>query len=531
MRKNVLGVAGLTMLLAAGLTAALIGFAASPARAGSSVCSDATHTCTWDGNGTNASSCQNITAGTGILWIFTGAATPTDLVVTWSTGETDTITGWVQQGNGSWHLQTNLVGSFPPTSAYVDFTGTNGSTGATLTISGCNEGGPPGTTTTVTTTTTTTTTTQTTTTTPTATIQIVKTADAAQVNAGQPIGFTLTVFNPGGADAHGVKLSDTLPTNTGLSWSIDAQGAGWGGSCSIGSGVLSCGGASGVTVPAGTSQAASTFTVHVTSPTSGATGGDCPGGSGVVSNTGAVSTSNAGSDQSGASTCVQALVDLAVTKSGSPATQLLGQGNITWTMVVTNNGPSTATGVQIADPMPAGNTYVSASSTQGTCTGGAILNCNIGTMAAGASVTITLVTTPSAAGTQSNTVTVTAQTPETNTGNNTATASVEVTAPLTPPAVFCVAVSKVTPKQLFVGRKTTLTIHVTRHGKAVKGIRVTIKGPKLNIRTKASNSKGVIKKTVKLKKAGVLVFSPIASKRCNTKRVGVTGVFTPPVTG
>jgi hypothetical protein len=36
---------------------------------------------------------------------------------------------------------------------------------------------------------------------------------------------------------------------------------------------------------------------------------------------------------------------------------------------------------------------------------------------------------------------------------------------------------------------------------------------------------------VKLKKAGILVFSPIASKRCNTKRVGITGVFTPPVTG
>jgi hypothetical protein len=97
--------------------------------------------------------------------------------------------------------------------------------------------------------------------------------------------------------------------------------------------------------------------------------------------------------------------------------------------------------------------------------------------------------------------------------------------------VFCVAVSKVSPNQLFVGRKTMLTIHVTRHGEAVKGIHVRIKGAKLNVRTKASNSKGVIKKTVKLKKAGVLVFSPIASKRCNTKRVGVTGVFTPPVTG
>ena len=76
----------------------------------------------------------------------------------------------------------------------------------------------------------------------------------------------------------------------------------------------------------------------------------------------------------------------------------LGAGNITWTMVVTNNGPSEATGVTVADPMPGGNTFVSATTTQGSCTGGAILNCTIGAMAAGASVTITLVTTPSTVG-------------------------------------------------------------------------------------------------------------------------------------
>ena len=81
--------------------------------------------------------------------------------------------------------------------------------------------------------------------------------------------------------------------------------------------------------------------------------------------------------------------------------------------------------------------------------------------------------------------------PETNTGNNQATATVEV-GPFTPPKP-CIAVSKVTPKQLFVGRKTTLTIHVTQGGKAVKGIHVRIKGPKIDVRTKASNSKGVIK--------------------------------------
>jgi uncharacterized repeat protein (TIGR01451 family) len=361
-----------------------------------------------------------------------------------------------------------------------------------------------------------------------AAIHIVKTADKPEVNVGDPIGFTMTVYNDGSGDAHGVQLTDTLPTNPGLSWSIASQGAGWAGSCAISAGVLSCG---PVTVQAGTTQAASTFTVHIVSGTTAATGGDCPN-TGVVDNTGSVTTSNDGSDQSNASTCVQALVDLSITKSGAPATQVLGSGNITWTMVVTNNGPDADSGVTIADPMPAGNTFVSASTTKGSCTGGAILNCTIGDMAAGESVTITLVTTPSTVGNQVNTVKVVGDRPETNTANNTATATV-VTTPqvFPPPKVFCVAVSKITPNQLFVGRKTVLTIHLTKHNKAAVGYKVRIKGPKVNILTKRSNGKGVIKKTIKLKKAGILIFTPLASKRCNTKRIGITNVFTPPVTG
>jgi len=271
--------------------------------------------------------------------------------------------------------------------------------------------------------------------------------------------------------------------------------------------------------------------VHIVSGTTGATGGDCPE-TGVIHNTGSVTTTNDGSEQSSASTCVQALVDLSITKSGSPATQTLGDGNITWTMVVTNHGPNDDSGVTITDPMPAGNTFVSATTTKGSCTGGGILTCTIGKMAAGESVTITLVTTPSAAGTQTNTAKASGNRAETNTSNNTATATVQVTGPLTP--VFCIAVSKVTPKQLFVGRKTALTIHLTKAKRAVEGYRVRIKGPKLNIKTKPSNSKGVIKQTVKMKKAGVLIFTPIVPKpdsHCNTQRVGITNVFTPPVTG
>ena len=100
-------------------------------------------------------------------------------------------------------------------------------------------------------------------------IHIVKTPDAAQVNAGEDIGFTMTVWNSGNGDAHGVTLSDTLPTNAGLDWSIESQGAGWNSTCAILAGVLSCG---PVTVPANTTQGASTFTVHIVSGDDGCDG-------------------------------------------------------------------------------------------------------------------------------------------------------------------------------------------------------------------------------------------------------------------
>jgi uncharacterized repeat protein (TIGR01451 family) len=222
-------------------------------------------------------------------------------------------------------------------------------------------------------------------------------------------------------------------------------------------------------------------------------------------------------------------VDLAITKSAAPNPATLG-GQVTWTMVVTNNGPNNATGVTVADPVPAGMTFVSVSSSQGTCTGGALVSCTLGNLNVGASVTITLVTTSSATGTIVNTATTVAKEQETNTANNTASASVVVQGKFVPPAVVCTAVG-VAPKTLFVGRKVTLTIKVTQKGKAVKGIRVKIKGSTLNITSSPSNSKGIVKVKVNPKKAGIVTIVPVAHKGCTNPRIGVTGVFTPPVTG
>ena len=159
-------------------------------------------------------------------------------------------------------------------------------------------------------------------------IHIVKTADATQANAGDQIGFTLTVSNAGAGDAYGVTVSDVLPTNTGLNWTIDSQGSGWGSTtppkCEIVAGTLSCG---PVTVPAGTTQANSTFTVHIVSPTTAATGvAECPEAGGNVNNSGHVSTSNDGSDDSSAHVCVKA-PDIHIVKTADEGAGECGRGD------------------------------------------------------------------------------------------------------------------------------------------------------------------------------------------------------------
>ena len=105
-----------------------------------------------------------------------------------------------------------------------------------------------------------------------------------------------------------------------------------------------------------------------------------------------------------------------------------------------------------------------------------------------------------------------------------------VQGPFTPPVRFCTAV-RVGPKTLFVGRKTTLTIRVTQNGKPVKGIRIKIKGATLNLTTGPSNAQGMVKVRVQPKRAGIVTFVPVSTKGCTNPRIGVTGVFTPPVTG
>jgi uracil phosphoribosyltransferase len=53
----------------------------------------------------------------------------------------------------------------------------------------------------------------------------------------------------------------------------------------------------------------------------------------------------------------------------------------------------------------------------------------------------------------------------------------------------------------------------------------------LGLLTGASTKKGVVSVPVLPKRAGIVSFVPVAHKACKTARIGVVGVFTPPVTG
>ena len=68
--------------------------------------------------------------------------------------------------------------------------------------------------------------------------------------------------------------------------------------------------------------------------------------------------------------------DVSSVKIVFPKTAILGQ-DLTYTVVVSNLGTVTATGVTLTDGLPVGLEPVSATSTQGTCAGHQTVTCNL----------------------------------------------------------------------------------------------------------------------------------------------------------
>jgi uncharacterized repeat protein (TIGR01451 family) len=119
-------------------------------------------------------------------------------------------------------------------------------------------------------------------------------------------------------------------------------------------------------------------------------------------------------------TVVAAQADVSITNSG-PAI-VAWPANITYNIVVANAGPSPAASVTVTDVLPTGTTFVSATPSQGSCSGTSTVSCSLGAVAAGGSATVVVVVvSPRISVPVVNTATVVSTTPDPNTANNRST--------------------------------------------------------------------------------------------------------------
>ncbi|HEX6834584.1 MAG TPA: DUF11 domain-containing protein [Rudaea sp.] len=239
-------------------------------------------------------------------------------------------------------------------------------------------------------------------------LTVTKTATPNPFSVGQPASYTITVTNTGGSPTSAnITLADALPTGITLA---SASGTGW--ACT-GTSNLSC----TYSGPALAAAASTSLTLNVTVGASAVNGNDSATASG-----GGDPACPAASNCTGTVNVPLTAADLQIVKTG-PATATAG-GTVSYTIVVTNSGPDTATNATVTDPAPAGLTFVSAGAP---CSGG--FPCNLGTLTSGQSVTIPNVVFTvgsSFSGTLVNVASVTSDQPDPTPNNNSSSVSTTV---------------------------------------------------------------------------------------------------------
>lgn len=284
---------------------------------------------------------------------------------------------------------------------------------------------------------------------PTADLSVTKSDTPDPVGAGYELTYTLTVGNVGtctvtaklttasgrqattsqnaGVSAANVQLTDTLPNPVTFGSATPSQGT-----CTVSFPTVTC---NLGTIANGGSV---TVTIKVT-PQAGAV----PSITNTASVTGAITDSNAANDSDSEDTTVTPVADLSVAKSDNPDPVTYGQ-NVTYTVTVTNSGPSPATNVVLTDTLPASVTFVSVTPGAPTCTHSTgTVTCNWANFPVG-NQTVTIVVKAQAAGidlvvdddagtcaytgTVTDTASVTATEFDPSTGNNNASADTTVNA-------------------------------------------------------------------------------------------------------
>ncbi|MCH7409817.1 gliding motility-associated C-terminal domain-containing protein [Belliella sp. DSM 111904] len=208
-----------------------------------------------------------------------------------------------------------------------------------------------------------------------ASLMITKMASSSTVVAGEDITYTITVSNAGPSDAQDVVVTDAIPGMTGF---VSADN---GGMFSEGVVTWDLG-----TIESGSSVAVTLILSTPSDLTSGTT----------ISN---IAIVDSPTDEDGPKESDPEDVDvgteasLMITKVATSATVIAGE-DITYTITVSNAGPSDALNVVVTDAIPASTGFVSTN--QGGTFANGVVTWNLGTISGGADVVITLVlSTPS----------------------------------------------------------------------------------------------------------------------------------------
>lgn len=260
-------------------------------------------------------------------------------------------------------------------------------------------------------------------------LRIAKTVNPQQPVPGSPLTYTIVVTNDGPSPANGATVTDNVPNIlTNVNWTCTASS---GSSCGSANGT----GSISATVNLAVSGTA-TFTVTANVPA---------GANATIVNTASVAAPggttdpNSGNNSATVTSTVQPSTDLSITKTAD-STSVRAGDEVTYTITARNNGPSDATAVVMTDPLPSGITFVSVTSTKGTCSGTTTVTCNLGTLTAAAPDNVAVITVrilvpfTFPAGPLTNIASVSGPANDPAGGNNTGTSTVTVTAP--PGALF-----------------------------------------------------------------------------------------------
>ena len=123
-------------------------------------------------------------------------------------------------------------------------------------------------------------------------------------------------------------------------------------------------------------------------------------------------------------TVANASADLSVTASAAPEPVGVGS-NLVYSLIVSNAGPSSASGVFVSNQLPAGVNFISA--TSGATPSGGVLLVNLGSLAAGTNISAQIVISPNSAGPLTNLFAVFANETDSMLTNNSATVVSTVT--------------------------------------------------------------------------------------------------------